>query len=170
MRLTDAVQSYELTVKDAVGALRSLTEAGAAQAGAETAGLLLARAQAANYIWVERESAELENLLKVRIQSFQQRMQGVAIFVAAVTAVVLYLLLAFYAGVMHTVTHLREASERMRDNREHQAVTLDTHDELGEVVLAFNRTADRMRTEKTQAEVESWRGRSPRRRCTPRPP
>ncbi|CAN5525645.1 hypothetical protein BH10PSE16_BH10PSE16_31830 [soil metagenome] len=160
LRLTDAMQSYEQAIKDAVADLRGLTEAGAVPAKAEIAGQLLARAQAANYILDERESAELENLLKARIQSFQQRMLVVIIFVAAVLAVVLYLLLAFYAGVMHTVTRLREASERMLDNREDKAITLDTHDELGEVVLAFNRVADRMRTEKTQAEVESRRARA----------
>ena len=160
LRLTDAVQSYNQAIKDGVAALRSLTEPGAAPASADTAGQLLTRGQAANYVLGERESAELETLLKARIQSFQQRMLVVTVFVAAVLAVVLYLLLAFYAGVMRTVTRLREASERMLDNREDKAITLDTHDELGEVVLAFNRVADRMRTEKTQAEVESRRARA----------
>ncbi|MDB5869099.1 MAG: multi-sensor hybrid histidine kinase [Polaromonas sp.] len=160
LRLTDAVQSHDLAVKDAVAALRSLTQAGVKPNDADEAGPLLARAQAANYMLGERESAELENLLKARIQRFEQRLQGVIVFVAAVLAIVLYLLLAFYAGVMRTVTGLREASERMLDNRGDNAVTLDTHDELGEVVLAFNRVADRMRTEKMQAEVESRRARA----------
>ncbi|RYX97404.1 MAG: response regulator [Comamonadaceae bacterium] len=160
LRLTDPVQSYQLAVKDAVAALRGLTAIDATPATADAAGQLLARAQAANVILSERESAELQNLLDVRISGFQQRATMVMVFVAAVLAVVLYLLLAFYAGVMRTVNRLREASERMLDNREDHAVSLDTRDELGEVVLAFNRVADRMRTEKTQAEVESRRART----------
>ena len=63
MRLTDAVQSYDQAVKDAVAALRSLTEPSAPPANARTAGQLLARGHAASYILGERESAELENLL-----------------------------------------------------------------------------------------------------------
>jgi signal transduction histidine kinase/DNA-binding response OmpR family regulator/HPt (histidine-containing phosphotransfer) domain-containing protein len=164
LRLTDPVQSYDLAVKDAVAALRRLTSASTSPtAAAEAAGQLLARAQAANYILGERESAELQQLLEVRIHGLQQRVVMVIAFVAAVLAVVLYLLLAFYAGVMRTVTGLREASDRMMDDRDDRganAISLDTRDELGEVVLAFNRVADRMRSEKTQAEVESRRARA----------
>ncbi|MBC7611035.1 MAG: hypothetical protein H7228_15945 [Polaromonas sp.] len=99
-------------------------------------------------------------LLESRIHGFQQRLLRVIIFVAVVLAVVLYLLLAFYAGFMRTATSLRDASERMLDDRESDAVLLDTRDELGEVVLAFNRVADRKRAEKTQTEGESTRARA----------
>jgi signal transduction histidine kinase/CheY-like chemotaxis protein len=166
IRLTDPVQAYDLAVKDAIKALRGLTADGVSATALDASGQLLARAQAANYTLGERESIELERLLDARISGFQQRELVVAIFVVALMAVVLYLLLAFYAGVMRTVTGLREASERMMDDREDgegreaAAVSLDTRDELGEVVLAFNRVADRMRTEKKQAEIESQRARS----------
>lgn len=161
LRLVDPVQAYDTAIREAVAALRNLTlPGGGTPAAVEAAGQLLARAQAANYTLGERESAELQNLLESRIIGFEQRKTIVVAFVAAVLLVVLYLLLAFYAGVMRTVTRLREASERMRDGREGTAVTLDTHDELGEVVLAFNRVADRLRTEKTQAENESRRART----------
>jgi signal transduction histidine kinase/CheY-like chemotaxis protein/HPt (histidine-containing phosphotransfer) domain-containing protein len=161
LRLVDPVQAYDTAIREAVAALRNLTVAGGGGAPAvEAAGQLLARAQAANYTLGERESAELQNLLQARIRGFEQRLTVVVAFVAAVLLVVLYLLLAFYAGVMRTVTRLREASERMRDGREGTAITLDTRDELGEVVLAFNRVADQLRTEKTQAENESRRART----------
>ncbi len=161
LRLVDPVQAYDTAIREAVAALRNLTVAGGGGAPAiEAAGQLLARAQAANYTLGERESAELQNLLQARIRGFEQRLTVVVAFVAAVLLVVLYLLLAFYAGVMRTVTRLREASERMRDGREGAAITLDTRDELGEVVLAFNRVADQLRTEKTQAENESRRART----------
>ncbi len=163
LRLTDQVQSYELAIGDAVAALRKLTIDGTSPAAVDAASQLLARAQTANYILNERESAELEQLLEVRINGFEQRKLVIIVFVLAVLAVVLYLMLAFYAGVMRTVTHLQKASERMMhetDDHDNKVITLDTHDELGDVVLAFNRVADRMRSEKIQAEVESKRARA----------
>ena len=163
LRLTDQVQAYELAIRDAVAALRKLTVDGNSAAELDVAGQLLARAQAANDNLNERESAELQQLLEVRISGFEQRKLVVIAFVLVVLAVVLYLMLAFYAGVMRTVTHLQKASERMMDDTQvgsGAAVVLDTHDELGDVVLAFNRVADRMRSEKIQAEVESKRARA----------
>jgi signal transduction histidine kinase/CheY-like chemotaxis protein/HPt (histidine-containing phosphotransfer) domain-containing protein len=159
LRLAQAVKAYESAVGDAVAALRTL-------AASPTAGNIaaaeqhLARAQAANYAVTERESAELETLLRIRIAGFENRMYAVMAFVAAVLGVVLYLLMAFYAGVMRTVSLLRDASERMLGQHEGEAVTIETRDELGDVVLAFNRVADRLREEKLQAETESGRART----------
>ncbi len=162
LRLAEPIQTYEGAVKDALTAIRAMTTEGTSSTTAmEAANQLLARAQAANYTLTERESAELQILLETRIRGFQQRVTVVATFVVAVLAVVLYLLLAFYAGVMRTVTHLRHASEHMLNaSAENSAsVSLDTRDELGEVVLAFNRVAHQLRTEKGQAELESQRAR-----------
>ncbi|MGQ2979077.1 MAG: response regulator [Polaromonas sp.] len=160
LRLSDTVQSYELAVREAIAAMRALTAPGVSSAAITTASQLLARAQAANYSLWERESAELQGLLEARIHGLQQRVVIVVAFVAAVVLAVLYLLLAFYAGVMRTVTRLREASEGMLGERDTTSVTLDTRDEMGEVVLAFNRVANRLRTEKSQAENESRRARA----------
>ena len=127
LRLVDPVQAYDTAIREAVAAMRNLTVNGGGTASAvQAAGQLLARAQAANYTLGERESAELQILLESRIRGFEQRKTIVVAFVAAVLLVVLYLLLAFYAGVMRTVTRLREASERMRDGREGSAVTRRT--------------------------------------------
>ncbi len=163
LRLAEPIQAYENAVRDALAALRAMSGEGAASpAAAETASQLLARAQATNLTLTERESAELQILLEARIRGFQQRILVVASFVVAVLAVVLYLLLAFYAGVMRTVTHLRHASEHMLSSTAENStsVSLDTRDELGEVVLAFNRVAHQLRTEKAQAETESQRART----------
>lgn len=160
LHLSDTVQSYDLAVLDGIAAMRGLTASGISSATIITAGQMLARAQAANYTLWERESAELQGLLETRIQGLQQRVLLVAAFVAAVVLSVLYLLLAFYAGVMRTVTRLREASEGTLDDSDGRSVTLDTRDEMGEVVLAFNRVANRLRTEKSQAEHESRRARA----------
>jgi signal transduction histidine kinase/DNA-binding response OmpR family regulator/HPt (histidine-containing phosphotransfer) domain-containing protein len=163
LRLAEPMQAYEAATREAVAALRGLTGDAVPATAMDNARQLLARAQAANYTLGERESAELQTLLEARIHRFQQRMLAVVAFVVAMLAVVLYLLLAFYAGVMRTVTRLREASEHMMaagaGERDAAAVTLDTRDELGEVVQAFNRVARQLRTEKAQAESESQRAR-----------
>jgi signal transduction histidine kinase/DNA-binding response OmpR family regulator/HPt (histidine-containing phosphotransfer) domain-containing protein len=162
LRLNESVLAYEGAIKDALGAIRAMTGDGISVKALELANQHLARAQATNYTLGERESAELQILLDTRIYGFKQRVLVVVIFVVAVLAVVLYLLLAFYAGVMRTVTHLRHASEHMlnatADNS--TSVSLDTRDELGEVVLAFNRVAQQLRNEKAQAETESQRARA----------
>lgn len=162
LRLAEPTQAYDTAVRQAIAALRGLTGEDVATSAIENASQLLARAQAANYTLTERESAELQTLLEIRIKGFQQRVLVVASFVVAVLAVVLYLLLAFYAGVMRTVIHLRHASEHMLNasSENSASVSLDTRDELGEVVLAFNRVAHQLRTEKAQAELESQRART----------
>jgi signal transduction histidine kinase/DNA-binding response OmpR family regulator/HPt (histidine-containing phosphotransfer) domain-containing protein len=159
LRLAQAVQAYEGAVNDAVAALRTLAAAPTA-ANVALADQQLARAQAANYAVTERESAELETLLRVRITGFENRMYAVMAFVAVVLGIVLYLLMAFYAGVMRTVSQLRDASERMLGQHEGEAVNIQTRDEMGDVVLAFNRVAVRLREEKLQAESESRRART----------
>ncbi|HSV46756.1 MAG TPA: histidine kinase dimerization/phospho-acceptor domain-containing protein, partial [Ramlibacter sp.] len=159
LRLGQPVQAYATAMMDAITALRHLASAPTGAALAVT-GQQLVRAQAANVTLSERESAELETLLRIRIDSFERRMYWVMAFVAAVLAMVLYLLMAFYAGVMRTVDRLHEASERMLSQQGDEAVSLETRDELGEVVLAFNRVADRLRTEKLQADNESQRART----------
>ena len=99
-------------------------------------------------------------MLGSRIQGLQQRVLIVVLSVTALVLAVLSLLLAVYAGVMHTVTRLREASEGVLGDGAGSPVLLDTHDEMGEVVLAFNRVAQRLRTEKLQADNESQRARA----------
>ncbi len=164
LRLAEPMQAYDAATRDAITALRALTGDSVPATAMDTARQLLARAQAANYTLGERESAELQILLEARIHRFQQRMLAVVAFVVAMLAVVLYLLLAFYAGVMRTVTRLRKASEHMLSAGAAGSgaadVTLDTRDELGQVVLAFNRVAHQLRTEKAQAETESQRART----------
>ncbi|TWO67734.1 response regulator [Caenimonas sedimenti] len=159
LRLAQAVQAYDAAMSDAVAALRGLA-ASPTSNNLALADQQLARAQAANYAVTERESAELETLLRQRIVGFENRMYAVMAFVAAVLAVVLYLLMAFYAGVMRTVSLLRDASERMLGQHEGEAVSIETRDEMGDVVLAFNRVAVRLREEKLQAESESVRART----------
>ncbi len=160
LRLSDAMQTYELATREAIAALRGLTASGDSPAAVDTAGQLLARAQSANYMLWQREAAELNTLLASRIQGLQQRVLIVVLSVTTLVLAVLYLLLAFYAGVMRTVTRLREASEGMLGDAASSPVLLDTHDEMGEVVLAFNRVAQRLRTEKLQADNESQRARA----------
>src|SRR5208337_3439866 len=58
-----------------------------------------------------------------------------------------YLLVAFYFGVMSTVSRLRQAAERMLSGSVEQVITLETRDELGQVATSFNSIAIRLHAE-----------------------
>jgi signal transduction histidine kinase/CheY-like chemotaxis protein len=162
IRLAEPVQAYQGAMRDAIAAIRGISANASASAAqqVDAAEQLVAKAQAVNLRLTERESAELEALVQARIDRMQQRVLIVVVVVSLVLVAVLYLLVAFYAGVMRTVTSLRRASDNMLASGDAGAVTLDTRDELGEVVLAFNRVATRLRDEKEQAESESRRARA----------
>jgi sigma-B regulation protein RsbU (phosphoserine phosphatase) len=84
----------------------------------------------------------LDHLLKVRIDNFRNRQVAIAIFIAVILLIVVYLFVGFYQAVMLTVSKLDEAAQRMsRGEINSKALTLDTKDELGMVVNSFNRIA-----------------------------
>jgi signal transduction histidine kinase/CheY-like chemotaxis protein len=95
-------------------------------------------------LW-DRTATELDGLLQGRIDGFARKKQLVQWFSVVILVLVVYLLVAFYLGVMRTVASLREASERMLDGALDQVVTLETQDELGQVVRSFNNIAVRLR-------------------------
>ena len=110
-----------------------------------------ARAMEASMRLWDRAAAELELLLERRIETFRAKKERIEVFAVVVLALVTYLLVAFYAGVMRTVEALREAAQRMVRGELDGVVTLETRDELGEVAASFNKVARRLRREWTQA-------------------
>jgi signal transduction histidine kinase/CheY-like chemotaxis protein len=94
-------------------------------------------------LW-DQASAELDFLVDRRIQAAQDRKRLVQVFALAALSVVLYLLVAFYTGVMRTVGALKAASQRMVRGEMEETVRLDTRDELGQVVASFNAVATRL--------------------------
>ena len=121
---------------------------------------LIRKAQAANDALWEHDVPELDALLQARIDGFVHKKHFVTVFAALALLLVLYLWVAFYSGVMRTVTGLKDASERMLGGSMDHVVTLETRDELGQVVTSFNNVATRLRKEWTQAQEESRRARA----------
>ncbi len=112
-----------------------------------------------NRLLFDKAIKELDVLLEARIAGFAHKRTVVEIFSVVVLIFVVYLLVAFYVAVMRIVAGLREASDRMMKGSVDQVVTLDTRDELGQVVTSFNKVAFRLRDEWTQARDESARAR-----------
>lgn len=96
--------------------------------------------QQAFALW-EQTIDQLDILLQRRIDGFVQKQLGLTIFVLVILAIVMYLFIGFYQGVMDTVSSLGAASQRMVAGTMTDSVTLQSQDELAEVVTSFNHVA-----------------------------
>ncbi|HEU5089753.1 MAG TPA: STAS domain-containing protein, partial [Roseiflexaceae bacterium] len=101
----------------------------------------------------------LDVRLQQRAEDLQQK-NSIAMLVAALMLIsILYLLIAFYYSMMHAVRTLDQASKQALAGG---TVTLDTRDELGEVVTSFNRVvgelarenAERVASERERTELQ----------------
>jgi PAS domain S-box-containing protein len=88
---------------------------------------------------------ELDVLLQRRIDGFVRKQQWITAFVLIILAIAAYLFICFYYGMMQVVSSLTTASQRMVDGNLKNAVTLESKDELAEVVRSFNAVADVLR-------------------------
>jgi PAS domain S-box-containing protein len=84
---------------------------------------------------------KLDDLLQLRIDSFNQRKYLAIGVTVGILVLVLFVWLAFYLAVMRTVQRLARASERMIRGDFSAPMQLDIHDELGDVVRSFNSVA-----------------------------
>ncbi|HBE17128.1 MAG TPA: serine/threonine protein phosphatase [Cyanobacteria bacterium UBA11149] len=84
---------------------------------------------------------ELDFLLKRRIEGFLRRQILISILISIILGIVTYLSIGFYLGVMKTVSSLSAASQKMVAGILTDTITLDSHDELAEVVKSFNNIA-----------------------------
>lgn len=84
---------------------------------------------------------QLDVLLQRRIDGFIHKQVLVTLFVLAILAIITYFFTGFYLGVMKTVSRLSLASQQMVEGKLTDAVTLDSQDELAEVVHSFNQIA-----------------------------
>ena len=160
-RLGEALQAYDNATSDGLIALRNdIIQAQHITMEPAAYDALIRKAQAANVNLWERGAIELDGLLQARIDEFARKKQFVEVFAVLVLLMVLYLWMAFYSGVMRTVSRLKEASERMVGGSMDHVVTLETRDELGQVVTSFNTVASRLRMEWAQAQEESRRARA----------
>ena len=160
-RLGEALQAYDNAVSDfLVGVRGEMIRAERITLEPRAYDALIRKSQAANVNLWERNIRELDGLLQERIDGFAARKHFIQIFSALLLLIVVYLWIAFYSGVMRTVNRLREASDRMVGGSMDHVVTLDTRDELGQVVSSFNNVAARLRAEWSQAQEESRRARA----------
>ena len=160
-RLGEALQAYDAAVSDYLVALRTeIIESPSTTMNPAAYDALIQKAQTANISLCERNAAALGSLLQARINGFARKKYFIEAFAALALLAVLYLWMAFYSSVMRTVSRLREASERMVGGSIDHVVTLETRDELGQVVTSFNNVADRLRVECAQAQEESHRARA----------
>ncbi|MFM9963457.1 MAG: response regulator [Planctomycetaceae bacterium] len=105
-------------------------------------------------------SAALDRLLAARVSTLANR----RLFVTAVTfpcvLLVLYLFVAFYLAVMRTVAQLDSASQRLLSGQwDDMSLSVDTHDELGQVTKSFGALAARLKTECTALRESEERTR-----------
>lgn len=100
------------------------------------------RVQNSSFKLWDKTLNELDFLLQVRIDSFVDRRQKIAIFVLIILAIVMYLFVSFYRAVMQTVFVLDEASKKMASGNFNHKITLENKDELGQVVGSFNKVAE----------------------------
>jgi PAS domain S-box-containing protein len=99
----------------------------------------------------------LDTLLQTRIDASNQQKQIAYALIAAGLILVAYLWVAFYLAVMRTVSRLDQAAKRMASGVLGEQVKLDTRDELGHIVAAFNNIASALVTSSQyrQAIVDS---------------
>ncbi|GAB4207532.1 MAG: hypothetical protein OHK0022_35870 [Roseiflexaceae bacterium] len=116
-----------------------------------------ATALAASFNMWDRTVSELDLLLGARIDGLESRKQMVQLFCLALLLLVMYLLTAFYRSVRQTVGALDQAAQRLASGDMTRLVTLDTRDELAQVVQSFNSVATQLRTEWAQAREERAR-------------
>jgi phosphoserine phosphatase RsbU/P len=83
----------------------------------------------------------LDDLLQKRIDGFAQRRLWVLVFIGLVLVSVVYLFNAFYRSVMQTVNELEQVARLMSVGQLDCEFKVETKDELGMVVHAFNRVA-----------------------------
>ncbi len=95
-------------------------------------------ALAASFAYWDRATGELDVDLKARMNRYEAERRLAFGFALAMLLAVAYLYVAFYLAVMQTVSRLALASARMTRGDTAALVTLDTRDELGQVVSSFN--------------------------------
>ena len=111
------------------------------------------RAQTALSAHQRAVAAALDALLEARIDRFTTRRALLLSVVALALVTVSYLWAGFYIGVLRAVRALDRVSERMRSGDWSGLVTLETRDELHQVVDSFNRVAAELIVARDQAEA-----------------
>ncbi len=84
---------------------------------------------------------ELDILLQKRSDSIEVERIIITVLILIIITIIIYLFMAFYMGVMQTVSALDDASKKMAMGKMNDIIILDNKDELGQVVRSFNNIA-----------------------------
>ncbi len=107
-------------------------------------------------LW-DRTLFELDGLLQTRIDNFNRQKWLISGATTIILIAVAYLWVAFYLGVMGTVSSLTKTAQRLVSGDISSTLAIEAHDELGQVVTSFNNVARRLHDEWLQARTESER-------------
>ena len=110
-----------------------------------------------NFEYWDLAIEELDNLISQRLTTQKVIRALTIIFTLLMLSFVIYIWIGFYFAVMQTVSTLDDAADKMISGELGASVTLDTQDELGQVVQSFNAIAKQLRIEWQQARDESAR-------------
>lgn len=91
-------------------------------------------------LWDE-DAAQLDESLRIRISQFERRKLLVATLTNILLAIVAYLWVGFYLLVSRTVSTLEQGARQLIRGEMTEMVPLASHDELGQVAMAFNAIA-----------------------------
>jgi signal transduction histidine kinase/DNA-binding NarL/FixJ family response regulator len=133
--------------------LAALRDAYTRVAAGETTSSAAGQALVALFAHQRAAAAALDALLQVRIEGLARRRALLLAVVVAALAGVSYLWAGFYVGVLRAVRALDRVSEHMRDGDSRGLATLETRDELHQVVNSFNRVAAELIVARDQAEA-----------------
>jgi serine phosphatase RsbU (regulator of sigma subunit) len=91
-------------------------------------------------IW-DKAILELDIFLQKRSDNMQIQRMKIIFLMLIIIGIIIYLFMAFYMGVMQTVSALEDASKKMALGKMNDIIILDNKDELGQVVRSFNNIA-----------------------------
>lgn len=136
--LTDGTNNFDQTV----GRIWSAKDAGADPGTLYEAYYAAGQnALQASFKLFDVTAGDLDGLLQTRVAALAQQRNLTLLLTVIVLLLVAYLFVAFYLAVMRTVESLDVAAKQMVSGKLGEELTLDNRDELGQIVLAFNKIA-----------------------------
>jgi len=136
--LVDATNNFDQTVGRIWSAKDAGTDPGTLYDAYYAAGQ---NAIQASFKLFDLTVVDLDSLLESRVDGLVQQRNVTLLLTFAVLMLVAYLLVAFYMAVMRTVERLDAAAKQMVSGKTGEELVLDNRDELGQIVIAFNKIA-----------------------------
>ncbi len=98
-----------------------------------------------NFRLYEAIGPALDRLLEARVYRFSRKKYFIEILAFIMLLAVGYFTIAFYLSVKHTVSSLDKVAEGMSGEHMEKDIVVGNKDELGEVVVAFNKIGNKLR-------------------------